>query len=80
MRSLLHFPVMPARRCIVHCATICSAMQLGRMSGKTRKEDLDKESQHPNLLRPTKIKTLLVTGGARHGLAGVCVRGLRMAA
>ncbi|KAG2451142.1 hypothetical protein HYH02_004409 [Chlamydomonas schloesseri] len=31
--------------------------QLGRTGGKTRKEDLDKESQYPNLLRPTRLKT-----------------------
>ncbi|PNH05291.1 Protein RCC2 [Tetrabaena socialis] len=31
--------------------------QLGRTGGKTKKEDLDKESAYPNLLRPTRLKT-----------------------
>ncbi|KXZ45514.1 hypothetical protein GPECTOR_53g100 [Gonium pectorale] len=30
--------------------------QLGRTGGKTKKEDLDKESTYPNLLRPTRLK------------------------
>lgn len=32
--------------------------QLGRTGGKTKKEDLDRDSDYPNLLRPTKLKAL----------------------